>query len=330
MKKKQHKYSKQLFHDSLIKHTLFFCSDVLTREEINFLATKINFKKISDNLIKNNYDLLGKINWSLFIDKYQALRISVSHLIDGLDISKYPLFLYKYDFQDVITSVQTCPKLLDYLTIINEITLDDIIAVAKKRPEFLTMYNWTVKDLTEKQILEIIRIGNQEFLDSLNIDMSNLSIYERFKMIKANNFDTISLEKFGAFKTDFINPYHIREILISTGEEHVEKLNLTTLSPSDWVAVLRHQRHLYNKININNFLDGDIYNLIEICMFLPEFIDYITDKNAYKISSRGWEKLLVKYGHVKKIIDLCDFSKLEQRSWVYLQKEKPELLIYKL
>lgn len=83
---------------------------------------------------------------------------------------------------------------------------------------------------------------------------------------------------------------------------------------------------------MEELLKGDIYYLIEICMFLPEFVQYITEDNAHKISSRGWEKILVKYGtdDDDRLIGLCDFSKIEQRSWRYIQKEKPELLLYRL
>ena len=83
---------------------------------------------------------------------------------------------------------------------------------------------------------------------------------------------------------------------------------------------------------IEDLLKGDVYYLIEICMFIPEFVEYITSENANKISSRGWEKILVKYGtdDDNRLVGLCDFSKIEQRSWRYIQKEKPELLLYRL
>ena len=68
---------------------------------------------------------------------------------------------------------------------------------------------------------------------------------------------------------------------------------------------------------------------------LAEFaqsIKQLQTKIPFRVSSRGWAKILVKYGtdDDSRLVKLCDFSKIEQRSWKYIEKEKPELLLYKL
>ena len=332
MSKNQKKHSKHLFFRSLSTEAILHCSETMTKEEFGLIAKSIKWDAIPDNYIKYNDDILSKINWKLHIDKNRAIRIARSNLNDGQSIDKLPLHIYDYEFEELISTLQVQPTILEYVNISGEITVDQVLRVAKKKPEFLTMYDFNTDNLTDDQIYEFVKLGNSDFIESLNLDLSKLPLHERFKIIKASNFNQHTLESTGAFNEDFVNPFHIREIIIKTGDEYLDLLNLDCLFPSDWVKILRQHRHLYNRINIKELLDGDIYYLVEICMFIPEFVQYITDENAHKISSRGWEKLLVKYGtdNNNRLIELCDFSKIEQRSWRYIQREKPELLLYRV
>ena len=240
--------------------------------------------------------------------------------------------MYEYEFFEVIGALKLQPALLDNLNIIGEIPVDQVILVAKERPEFLTMYDFNTENLTEDQIMDLIKVGNQEFIESMSVDLTNLSTYERFKIIKASKFNEGTMRSVGAFKEDFDNPYYIREIIKNTGGKFLNILKLDCLSPSDWVKILKHHRHLYGYVNLEDVLNGDIYYLIQMCMIVPEMLKHITEDNSHKISSRGWELLLVKYGNNDddRLIKMCDFSKLEQRSWGYIQREKPELLLHKL
>ena len=326
------KYDKKFFFKALANKVSLECTDSVSKEGINHMAKVIDWTVMPDRYIKYNDDLLNKLDWSKYISKHQAIRIAISNLHDSQDISNYPLHLYEYEFFEVIGALKLQPALLQELNIIGDIPVDQVILVAKEKPEFLTMYDFNFDDLTESQIMELIKTGNQDFIESMNIDLSNLSLIERFKIVKASKFNYGTMESVGVFKDDFINPYHIREIIIKTGDEFIDLLNTKFLFPSDWVKILKHHRHLYNRVDMKEVMSGDIYYLIEMCMIVPEMLDYINEDNCQNISSRGWEKLLVKYGNRddNRIINMCDFSKLEQRSWSFIQREKPELLLYKL
>ena len=318
--------------DSLSYQTALFCSDVLTKEEFAYVSQDIDWNQVPDNYIKYNDSILKKIDWGKHFDKYKALRLLMANIIDGHDVTKYPMHHYEYSFEEVVTSLQMQPTLLEHINISGDVTIYQVLRVARKRPEFLSMYDFNTEDITEEELLDLIKVGNKDFISKMNVDWSRFSTHERFKIIKASKFDENTLESAGAFDEDFTNPYHVREIIIKTGDEYLDLLNLDCLFPADWVKILRYHRHLYTRMNLDYLLSGDIYYLIQICMILPDFVEYITEDNAHKISSRGWEKLLVKYGtdDDNRLINLCDFSKIEQRSWRYMQKEKPELLLYRL
>lgn len=325
------KYNKDLFFKALSVDVALYCTDSIDKEEFDHISNSIDWKAIPDRYIKYNNSLLSKINWKKHIDKHRAIRIAISSLHDNQDISKYPLQVYEYDFFDVIGILKIMPSLLDKLNISGDITVDQVILVAQEKPEFLTMYDFNFDNLNEEQLMSLVRIGNQDFIESMNIDLSKLSLEERFKIIKSSNFNHSTISIVGSFKEDFNNHYYIREIIIKTGDVFFDLLNTSSLYPSDWVVILKYHRHMYDKINMEDILNGDIYYLIEICMIVPDMLKYINKDNCKKISSRGWEKLLVKYGNKNenRLINMCDFSKIEPRSWSFFQREKPELLLYK-
>jgi len=328
----QKKHTKQLFLRALSEQVTCFCSEVLTKEEVSFLAKSVDWSNVTDTYIKYNADLLSKIDWKLHVNKHLALRIALSDLSDSQSIDKYPLHLYEYTFREVIDAVCIYPSILEHITIVGDIMVDHIVKVAKERPEFLTMYDFNTSDLTEEDIFKLMKVGNKDFNDSVEIDFSNLKDFDKFKLIKSNDFSQNILESTGVFCEEFNNPFYVRQIVIKTGDEYLDALNLDCLFPSDWIKILRQHRYLSDRINIQDFLNGDIYYLIDLCMMLPEYVEYITQENSHKISSLGWQKLLIKYGtdDDNRLVKLCDFGKIEQRSWKIIQKEKPELLLYKL
>jgi len=332
MGKSQNKHSKHFFFKSLLDNVLFGCTDTLNREQVNLLAKAIRWEKVTDDQIKYNDDLLDKLNWKLYIDKHRALRIALSDLSDNRSIDKFPLHIYEYHFEEVIKAICVYPSIIEKVTLVDDMTFNQLLTIARSRPEFLTMYDFDVHTLSSEELLSLVKVGNKEFNNSLDIDFSKLPIRDRYKIMESGDFAKESLDKAGAFNEDFDHSYYVRNIIIKTGDEYIDLLNVSNLYPSDWIKILRQHRHLIDRVDISEFLSCDTHYLVDLCMIMPEYVEYITSELSHKISSTDWSRILIKFGtdDENRLIKLCDFSKIKGKSWDAMGREKPELLLYKL
>jgi len=310
--------------DNLYEHELFNNSK-LTSEEINNLAKFVVWNSVPDSKLLEQHDLINKLDCNQYLDKMRMLRL-VTRDIENIHL--YPIHKYEYTGEEIIKSATIYPQLLDVINIKEgTLTMAVILQISKTHPHVINKINLDNVIISLGEAIEIAKIGHLDIIHKMNKDLTNINIIEKFKIIKAHNYHIDILNKLNIFNENFDNSYYIREIIINGN--FYEELNLSCLWQKDWLLILKHKPELKEYINIEIFINGDIYFLIELCILFPEFLKLIDNDNAKKITSLGWEMLFLEFSYEERLISLCDFSSLEERTWSILEFNRPDLLVYK-
>jgi len=324
--KKQIIHNKFFLSTALSEYVVLNCYDSLSREDLNFLAKQVSWHNISDPELSNKVELIKKLNWVEFVDRMAILRIATR---DFRNIDLYPLSDYEYEADEIIKSAKIEPSLLDRLRIKQDsLKPRHIIEISKVHPSLMDRIDFKNQEFTVSESVEIARMGNKNIFEVF--DFSNISDIEKVKILKAHNFSYLSLEKMCVFENDFDNKNHIREILLSTGNQYIDKLNVSNLFPSDWIILLKENLEFEPFIPLDDFFACDIFYFIELCILLPKHLEYLDETMAKGITSFGWEKLLLNIRNSDKLIELCNFDTLEERAWNTFQDRRPDLLLYRV
>ncbi len=302
-----------------------FNNSNLTSEEINNFAKTIMWSSIPDSKLYDQQNLITKLDCVKYIDKMRMLRI-VTRDIENIHL--YPIGEYEFTGEEIIKSVMVCPELLDIIKIKEgTLTMAIIIEIAKTHPHIIKRINLDSVNISTEEAVEIAKVGNVDIITKIKNNLTEINIIDKFKIIKANNYHIDILNKVNIFDKEFDNSYYIREIIVNG--DYYDNLNIECLKQNDWIYILTYKPELKKYLNINTFLEGDIFFLIELCLLFPEFLNYINENNAHEITSLGWEKLLIEFIYDDRLVDLCDFSKLEERTWKKFEENREDLLIYK-
>lgn len=320
------KYNKNIDESEINSYEYEIFNNInLTSEEINDLAKFVTWNSIPDSKLYDKKELITKLDCIKYIDKMRMLRI-VTRDIDNIHL--YPIQNYEFTGEEIIKSVMVCPELLDIIKIKEgTLTMAIIIKISKTHPHIIKKINFDNVNISTEEAIEIAKVGNIDIIANIKNDLTKIDIINKFKIIKSNNYDFKILEKIGAFSENFDNSYYIREIIING--DYYDNLNISCLKNNDWIIILKNKPSLKKYLNIDCFLNNDIYYLIELCILFPEYIHYINEGNSYEISSLGWEKLLLNFENNDYLIKLCNFDILENRTWKVFENRKPELLLYK-
>jgi hypothetical protein len=145
-------------------------------------------------------------------------------------------------------------------------------------------------------------------------------------IVKAYGYDRDMLEKVN-YRS--LKGYQVSEILINTGERDLDILDISTMTNIDWINLLEARPEMLKYCDYSKFMSGDIYYSIKLCCMFdtPDLTHLVLDRNLNDVSPLGWEMLLIEKPEV--FLAHCNFSKLDESSWNYILKSRPELISYK-
>ncbi len=294
----KNKEIKDIISTALINRTLIFDLEKLTSDQISFLAKKADINRIPDDLLCLCEELHPVIDWSKF-DKFKIIRM----ISRNKNIAKF-VDLKSYNF-----------------------SIKELIPCLKINPQFIHDFNLRVEDFTKNDIVDLLKTGCEYFIETIEFNSEIFTSTEAFLIVRSFDFNPAFMEKLKIFEKK-LNSQYLREIIIKTGVEFIDKIDLTILEPVDWIAILKSNKNLLSYCNHDIFKRGDVFFLIEFILLFPEFKEWINETNKVKITSLGWEKLLVKFGD--EMVDLCDFSIITEVSWCKIKNEQPNLIVHKL
>ena len=259
----------------------------------------------------------------IFERKMQALRL-VMRDVENLDGSK--LSEFSYTAEQIMRSAKVDPRILGMVNLSEPLKLKHYIEISKKHPSVLDGVDIDSFEISDQEALELAIIGQDWLFEKISIDPDKISDSEKMRILRSNFYSVESLEFVGAFENDFDNPGCIREIISISGRVFIDRLNLNRLDSSDWLYIFKKRPDLIDLIDVELFLSGSVFVLIELCVMFGEFTYLITDKNAGQISSYGWFRIFTEINQDDRLDELCDYSKLEDWTWNKLEFERSDLM----
>ena len=107
-------------------------------------------------------------------------------------------------------------------------------------------------------------------------------------------------------------------------------MNLKILTARKWIEILQVRPELLQHCDLNKFIQGDIFNSVElICLFEQEDFDFLIKNRYYQkeLSAFGWEKLLI--SRPNEYAEICCYDKLNEANWKNILNVHPHLIFYK-
>jgi hypothetical protein len=279
---------------TFINYVVKSCQDDVSTSELAHLIKQADWSRMPDHVLADE-NIIDYVDWSK-IRPMQALRLCARYreLSDRI-----PLDSYKFEVKDVLPSLNINPHL------INRVDID-------------------ITSATREEILKLALLGKDQVLECMNFDDYYLRPADKLKIVKAYGFSELSMNKTGLLTSDLKDKFTIREILVCTGDQFIDELNVEPLSNRDWITIIDARPELVDHLKIESILKGDLYYLVALAVKFPKFLAYLTDDRLKKISSLGWEKLILEYPD--KFLHKCDPSKIEASAWARIQLKYPNLV----
>lgn len=288
----------QIIVKALLNHTFCMYKEILTKDELIHFFNTIDYETIEDRYLSDDSRLFPYINWDK-VTKMQAVRMATRNLeiLNFIDLKKY-----------------------DY-------KIKEIFFLIKRDYNILFKYfNFDFKNLSHDDAYFLLCLGNKEFYSLIDVKKRNFNFIEIINIIRAYEYNrSVILD----LNYSELKNYQITEILIATGEENLDILDIDSLNTLNWLDLLMYQPGFISRCDFNKFIEGDIFNLIQLIVLFdkPDLTHLLESVNLDDITPFGWEKLLI--ARPDKFYSLCNFKKLNESNWVVIESYSPELLIYK-
>lgn len=285
---------------AICHYACLYLSKNFSDKIFRLILNKIDSGNIDDRFLLNNERIRSNINWNK-LNRKQALRLMCrdTQILDLIDLN-----VYKFSLSELELFLKSHPQYLS-------------------NPKYRNLFNFDFTNLTGKEILMLLRLDLNLIYE---IEMSN----NRFSKIEYSElireFHTIE-EVMNKLNLNDLDNFHIRTLLIYTGERFISELNLALLQVLDWVEILKMRPEMFKYCNIAMFEQStSSYLKAKIAHYVPIYNSLIT-KNIEAVDALSWEYLLIY--DTEKYIDLCDWSKLTETNWNNILREKPELSKYR-
>jgi len=270
----------------------------LKREELRHMCQYVDYNKIPDRIIANNEDMHDMIPWDN-MDRMKIVRVVARNakIADYVDLAKY-----NYSIREVKNMLRIQPFLLDKINVdLNKVGHEDAFS--------------------------LLTIGVEEISNRIDIKKYDFTAKETYEIIEFNSFISNVVREFDLKK---LKDYHICDIIINTGDEFFDILNLNNLTARKWLEILQVRPELFSYCDLKKFQQSDIYNSVElICLFPDEELDFLIQDRNYReeLSALGWEKIII--CKPNEYIDLCSYWKLNETNWKNITRYHPQLITYK-
>jgi hypothetical protein len=272
--------------------------------------TLFNCPEIKDEFFKV---LIDKIDLSNISDRDFFSNDRIKKFVDYERISK----------KQLIRLITRDPEILNKVNIGKfRFKIKDLQYFLKLWPEYINLFNFDIKNVTGEELIIL-----------LSVDVTYAEKVDFEKIIFAKYQLTEFLQKFLHRKSlirkalicqsvmSQIDNFQMRQIIISTGTEFFDLLDVSKLNDFDWFEILKSNREMLNWCDTSIFEKNDCYLLVKLLPILPE-LESLVVSNKEKISNLGWEKLL-RYDF-EKFYPLCCFECLDYRTRkMFLHKLEP-------
>ncbi len=265
----------------------------IPKETKELFKGKINPNSIQDKDLIKNKELHDNVNWKI-INKNKAVRI----LARDIDL------LEKIDIKELgLTVTDLFPLFLQYPELIHQM----------------------VKDFNLLTPIESIRLleCNPDLIEFIDISKYNFSKKDLIEIINKFKRSPQIIERIDLYDLDH---FHTRRLLIDTGIDYMDKLNLSQLKNVDWIEILENQPELLEYCDLSVFETNDCYLLTKLVIMFPE-LSYLIENNKDKISALGWEYLIKE--DFENYQDVCCWEKLSESNWNNILKKHPNLYYIK-
>lgn len=298
-KKNQVKDRKPLIRDAMLYYYLEFESDVISGDEIKKLLHYADLDKVPDRVILLNDIYQENMDWN------QLSNNKIARLIS--------MFIDRGDVDFILNQVQLKER---------NFKIREIYWSLYRKPELSDAFGLDLDKLSKQDAYKLLEMGHQYFADRINISKYRFNTTEIYNIVKSFQFNRSVMEQ---LKTELLEGYHISEVLIATGEDNIDLINLGKMNSSHWVKTLEKRKTLFNLCDLNIFLKDDVYHSIGVLSIYPDIQilhDYV--KLNYKsIGDKGWEILLTQF---PEYVKLCDVNILYAGTWNKILKNQPELV----
>ena len=192
----------------------------------------------------------------------------------------------------------------------------------KISPELSDDFKVDYENLSRKDAYVLFELGHYMFFERIDASKYNFDFIETFDIIEGHKFERRVLKK---FDLNILRDYHLAEIVVETGDENLDLIDINKITPYYWLEVLRNKPNLLKYCNLELFKKKDIYYSIQLVkIFKDDNLFYLIEDRNYKkeISTFGWEELILTF---PEWIDKCNVEKLDERSWKRILKKHPTL-----
>jgi hypothetical protein len=293
-----------LSHKDKVKHiteafTYYFIErhwEYFEDDEISHLLAKVDVERLSDKTVCDCSYIRDKISWDTMPVK--KLVRCVVRLIDNMEL----------DFIENQINLQS-----------RDLRVKDVIHILTRRPDMLDFLGIKVSSIKKDEAHLLFLLGNQYYLDKLDIKKFNFDYMQGFQIAKAYKFQKevvlgVSYKKF--------NNLQVGELLGATGEAFADYLDLSIMGTTDWRFVLERQPQMYDWMNPIIFLDADVFELVKLlAIFDYEELHLAMKSRVKELTPYGVELLLIH--HLELYKDSVDLTQLDNNNIAKIQEHHP-------
>lgn len=272
--------------------------------------TIFNCPEIKDEFFK---ELIDKIDLSNISDRDFFSNERIRKFVDYERISK----------KQLVRLITRDPEILNKVNIGKfRFKIKDLQYFLKLWPEYIKLFNFDLKNVSGEELIILLGV-DVSYADQVDFEKINFAKYQLTEFLqkfhhrkpiirRILNCESISSE---------IDNFQMRNLIISTGSEFCEYLNLSKLTDLDWFEILKKRREMIGWCDTSIFEKNDCYILVKLLPYVPELENLIIS-NKEKLSNLGWEKLL-RYDF-EKFYPLCCFECLDYKTRkMFLYKLEP-------
>jgi hypothetical protein len=279
----------EIIKKAICHYAALIDSRILPEPIFKILSKFINPNFIDDKSLLSNDRIKNHIDWDA-LDKMKLIRLIVrdKYVLERLDLNKH------------------------------NFTLRDLIPIFIVHPDLMEYFDIDYSSLSAIDAIKLLEINNN-FISKIDLGKYTYSKSEIGKILESFHK---SPEIIKMLNLNTLDHYAIRTLLVKSGDKYIDKLDLTKLKSLDWIDILRVKPELINHCDMSIFQTGDCYLLAKIVQIFPH-LDYLIEENREKISSLGWESLIIY--DVERFSKYCSFESLTKKNWESIIKHHPGL-----
>lgn len=282
-----------------------FCNhwETLPLSVLRHISRVVDYESVPDRVVVDNERVRDVIKWNK-LDKMKLIRILIRCIDQNVnDLDKIKKSIQQYEYK-----------------------IKDLTFLFMRRPEFIEFFPIDLNTIETFEAATLLSFGSEYFLDKIDMSRHTFNFRESMNIVKAYGYDRDMLEKVN-YRS--LKGYQVSEILINTGERDLDILDVSIMTNIDWINLLEVRPEMLKYCDYSKFMSGDIYYSIKLCCMFdtPDLTHLVLDRNLNDVSPLGWEMLLIEKPEV--FLAHCNFSKLDESSWNYILKSRPELISYK-